>query len=533
MNRMQRKKLSLAVFRALSAGAAVGLAAPLAYGQAAPPVEKVQKITVTGSRIPLQTLESESPVSIISAQDIANTGLTNVADIINQLPQAFADFGQMEANGATGTATVNLRDLGSSRTLVLIDGRRLPAGDPRLWATDLNAIPAPLIQRVDVLTGGASSIYGSDAVAGVVNFIMNDHFEGVQFSWNGNAYSHNQGDSSGVSASVASRAQTNPAQFAVPGNVNLDGYTQDFSMTLGGNFAGGKGNATVYFEYKHSNPVLQNSRDFSACSIASTDTSQVCLGSSTSFPGRFQGINADGTTTGSFTIANAAGTVRPFNAATDQFNFGPYNYYQVPDERYLFDAFAHYDAFPNARVYAEFEFPWTNTVRQIAPSGIFGAGRSPLFDDNPLLSQSFKTAFGITPGQPRHRAHPAAATSRAAGATTFPVTRRLPHRDRRQGRFPGRQVGLRRLVAVRQGRLPGDLPQRLLGDAHRARPECRHRSDHRRPARCASVVDGTDPTCVPYNIFQTGRRDAGSARLPADARLPERRDRRRACSGCT
>src|ERR1700741_5259401 len=129
MKKMQRRKLSLAVARTLSAGAVVGLAAPLAYGQTPPPVEKVQKIEVTGSRIPLQTLESESPVQIITQQEIKNTGLTNIADIINLLPQAFADFGQNLSNGASGTATVNLRNLGNARTLVLIDGRRLPAGD--------------------------------------------------------------------------------------------------------------------------------------------------------------------------------------------------------------------------------------------------------------------------------------------------------------------------------------------------------------------------------------------------------------------
>ena len=531
MNRMQRKKLSLAVFKALSAGAAVGLATPLVvYGQetaaptqtaqaapptqlaqagtpaAAPPVERVQKITVTGSRIPLQTLESESPVTIITAQDIANTGLTNVADIINQLPQAFADFGQMEANGATGTATVNLRDLGSSRTLVLIDGRRLPAGDPRLWATDLNAIPAPLVQRVDVLTGGASSIYGSDAVAGVVNFIMNDHFEGVQFMWNGNGYNHNQGDGSGVSASVAARSATNPSQFQVPGNVNLDGKTQDFNMIMGGNFANGKGNATVYFEYRKSQPVLQASRDFSACSIASTETTFVCLGSSTSFPGRFQGINPDGTTTASFTIANAAGAVRPFNAATDQFNFGPYNYYQVPDERYLANFFAHYDAFPNVRVYTEFDFMDAKTVLQIAPSGaFFGTGPSTiqLFAENPFLSDSFKSAFNITPGNP---ATMLIGRRNIEGGGRQDVPRHTDYRivigakgDFLDGKW-NYDAWWQSGKVVYQDTYLNDMSIPRILNATDIVPNPTPGG----PPVCRSVVNGTDPACVPWNIFQTG-----------------------------
>ena len=251
MSRMKRKKLSLAVRNALNAGVVVGLAAPLAYGQQAvdsatqpgsqaaeqvaqgtqappPPVvaqqptppqvpaptttpPRIEKIEVTGSRIPISpNLTSTSPITQITSGDIAIQGLTSVEDIINRLSQAAPDYGSNVSNGSTGTATVNLRNLGASRTLVLIDGRRLPAGSPLYWATDLNNIPAPLIQRVEVLTGGASAIYGSDAIAGVVNFIMNDHFEGVQFQYNGNGYNHQQHN--GISSAVAARAATNPAR---------------------------------------------------------------------------------------------------------------------------------------------------------------------------------------------------------------------------------------------------------------------------------------------------------------------------------
>ncbi|HEX7272205.1 MAG TPA: TonB-dependent receptor [Casimicrobiaceae bacterium] len=504
MNRMKRRQLSLAVAKALGAGAVVGLAAPVAQAQqqAAAPVERIQKIEVTGSRIPLQTLESESPVQIITAQDIKMTGITNVADIINQLPQAFADIGNMESNAGTGTATVNLRNLGSARTLVLIDGKRLPAGDPRLWATDLNQIPAPLIQRVDVLTGGASSIYGSDAVAGVVNFIMNDHFEGVEFSWNGNSAQHNQGDDSGVSAAVAARSVGNPSQFHVPGNVDLggsgSGTTQTFSMTLGGNFAGGKGNATVFFEYYKSDPVLQATRDFSACSIASTATTFVCAGSSTSYPGRFFDLN----TSKSWTIADSAGNVRPFTA-NDQFNFGPYNYYQVPDTRYLFNAFAHYDAFPNVRVYTEFDFMDSFTDLQIAPSGsFFGTDEYQLFNTNPLLSQSFKDAFGITPTTP---------------GDMFIGRRNIEGGGRVD---QPRHTNYRIVIGAKGSFLDDKWDYDVWWQNGKVVYQDTYQNDFSRsrllkalnvvtnPANgqpvCAAVLDGTDPNCVPYNIFQTG-----------------------------
>ena len=161
---------------------------------------------------------------------------------------AFADQGNNLSNGATGTSAINLRNLGPSRTLVLIDGRRLPAGSPQFWPTDVNVIPAPLIERVEVLTGGASAVYGSDAIAGVVNFIMNDHFEGVQVQWNANGFNHQQQDT------LQSLINRNADQSGrLPDSRRRRAWTvetQNFSMLLGGNFANGKGNATLFFNYR-------------------------------------------------------------------------------------------------------------------------------------------------------------------------------------------------------------------------------------------------------------------------------------------
>lgn len=504
MKRMQRKRLSLAI-KTITAGAAVSLAAPMAYGQT-PPVEKVQKITVTGSRIPLQTLESESPVNILTQQDIAISGLTSISEVLNQLPSVFADLGSNQSNGATGTATVDLRGLGASRTLVLIDGRRLPAGDPTNYPTDLNAIPAPLVQRVEVLTGGASAVYGSDAVAGVVNFIMNDHFEGVQFQWNGNWYQHDQHDASGISSAVAQRAQLNPSQFHVPGDVNLSGtpQAQDFSFILGSNFSGGKGNATVYFEYKKLQPITQNKYDFSACSagLSGDGTAFNCGGSSTSYPGRFTNL----TNGKSFTIADAAGNVRPFSSALDQFNFGPYNYFQVPDERYLANFFAHYDALPNVRVYTEFDFMDEKTVLQIAPSGAFYGGNPVQFtlnDSNPLLSPSFKTALGIPAG---------------GSADMFIGRRNLEGGGRQDVR---EHTDYRIVIGAKGDFLDGKWDYDAWWQSGKVIFNDKYLNDFSStrvtratdvvpnptpggPPVCASVVNGTDPNCVPWDIFHIG-----------------------------
>ena len=407
MKRMNRKKVSLAVRQAINAGVVFGLAAPMVHAQQAattPPVQTLEKVEVTGSRITSATFESASPINTITAHDIAITGLQSTANIINQLPQAFADQNGNVSNGASGTSTVNLRNLGANRTLVLIDGKRVPAGSPTTYATNLNNIPAPLIKRVEVLTGGASAVYGSDAVAGVVNFIMNDSFEGVQVQYNGSTYQHTQNGSYG---DLAARAATNPAQFQVPGDFWGEGTVQNYNILMGANFANGKGNATIFFQYQNTEKLLQNKYNYSACSFGTTgdpdDSRLLCLGSSTANPARF--IAGSGPKNGaSITIANAAGDVRPFSSALDQFNYGPYNFYQRPQEDYQANAFAHYDLFagddkrwmPSVRVYAEFDFTSTTSVAQVAPGGIFLGAFDPLTNDNPLLSQSFKDAFGIS-----------------------------------------------------------------------------------------------------------------------------------------
>ena len=173
--------LSRSVRMICAGGMALGMTA--AFAQEAAPV--MQKVEVTGSRIPTLNTEGASPVTVLGAKDIKTDGVRNVESLLNNLPQVFAAQSGNVVNGATGTATVNLRGLGSDRTLVLVNGHRLPAGSPGSTAADLNQIPAPLIKRVEVLTGGAGAVYGADAVAGVVNFIMNDKFEGVQIELNG------------------------------------------------------------------------------------------------------------------------------------------------------------------------------------------------------------------------------------------------------------------------------------------------------------------------------------------------------------
>jgi len=345
------------------------------------------RVEVTGSRIPTANLEGASPITVVSAKDIQAEGARSVESFLNNLPQVFADQGGSISNGATGTATVNLRNFGADRTLVLVNGRRLPAGSPTSTAADLNQIPAPLIKRVEVLTGGASSVYGSDAVAGVVNFIMNDSFSGLQLEVNQSFYNHSQHGGNPAQAS-------SDRNFALPGKIGADGKIKDANLTLGGNFDGGKGNAVVFIGYKKEEPILQAARDFSACSLLGFTNGPKfnCGGSGTSYPGRFF------TDAGQKTVADANGGVRPYVAATDQYNFGPLNYYQRPSERYEFSSFAHYDISDKARFYLEASFHDDHTVAQIAPSGLFGfdaSGSNAIRYENPYLSSQWRSALGL------------------------------------------------------------------------------------------------------------------------------------------
>jgi outer membrane receptor protein involved in Fe transport len=400
-------KLRVKILPAAVAGPLAACIATLAVAQApaaaAKADDKVDRIEVTGSRIPSANLESTSPITTIDAAAIKVDGVRSVENLLNNLPQVFAAQGATISNGATGTATVNLRGLGATRTLVLVNGRRLPAGSPRTYAADLNQIPAPLIKRVEILTGGAGAVYGSDAVAGVVNFIMNDKFEGVQFEANTSFYNHKQQDPDGVATMIRTRGITNPGNFQVPGNISSDGKINDFNLLMGANFANGKGNATVFLNYKKEDALLQSERDFSACSIGNA-TSRVnntingvtfgpgfrCGGSGTSFPGQF--IVA----AGARTVANAAGGTRAYVGANDQYNFGPTNYFQRPSERYGFNASTNYEL-DAGKLYTELSFHDDRTVAQIAPSGLFGfdaSGANAIRCDNPLLSADWRRDLG-------------------------------------------------------------------------------------------------------------------------------------------
>jgi outer membrane receptor protein involved in Fe transport len=359
---------------ATSAAAAVTFSVPV---QAQEEDAALEEIVVTGTRIRQRDLTAISPVKSVTAEDFAVTGTTRVEDLIGNLPQAIADFGGLVSNGATGAANVDLRGLGSQRTMVLVNGRRLMPGDPTQnggGAPDLNQIPGALIERVEVLTGGASAVYGADAVAGVVNFIMKDDFEGASLQWTRSGYNHSNGDGQIQSA-------VTDAGFALPSGDVTDGYTDDISFTLGVSTGDGRGNAVMYLGYREIDELLQSERDYSACALGSGDIFDTCFGSSSASPARFQHVeqtgDAAGAEIGSVTPLTPRGpndALVPFTG-DHLFNYAPFNHYQRPDERWTAGVFAHYDISDKATVYGEFQFMDDRTDAQIAPSAAFrGSG---------------------------------------------------------------------------------------------------------------------------------------------------------------
>jgi len=335
------------------------------------PATPIQEVVVTGTRLRTPNEASISPITTVAASDIQATGLTRVEDILDNLPMVFAGQNSTVSNGSDGTATVDLRGLGAQRTLVLVNGRRLGpgAGDGRNFA-DINEVPAPLIERVDILTGGASAVYGADAVAGVVNFVLNTHFQGVRID---GEYSFNQHNNSSFTQQYVTAA----GDPLPPSEVNT-GFHKSLSILMGSNFADDKGNATFYATYDNQGAVLQKSYDYSACVLDAHAgaTPLKCGGSGTSAKngagGYFLGYanNAPSTPLGPFTVDGLTGTFRPFTS-NDLYNFGPLNYYERPNERWTSGAFVNYDVNSHVNVYSEFMYARNSTLAQIAPSGDF------------------------------------------------------------------------------------------------------------------------------------------------------------------
>ncbi len=322
-------------------------------------------IFVTGSRIQQRNVDTAAPIATVDAEEFQLTGDVNIENVVNSLPQVVPGVTGNSNNPGNGTATVDLRGLGEARTLVLVNGRRWVSFDTT-QVVDLNTIPNFLIESVDVVTGGASAVYGSDALSGVVNFNLKQ-VEGVEMG----------------------------GQYAI--TEEGDGARYQIYGAIGGTFADGRGSATVYAEYSQREDIFQGDRDFSFFAIGGETfgLNRLQFGSSTVPDGRINApgmtavdmgtdLNGDGDVTdpGETTMANLAAGLTIDNAifpngvgvdGTGQtYNYAPVNYLQVPQERYLLGGYAEYEFVDGHRAYTEVAFVNNRVAQELAPTPVTG-----------------------------------------------------------------------------------------------------------------------------------------------------------------
>ena len=511
---------------------AIGLAliSTPSFAQDAAEEEVSEAIIVTGSRIARPNLESSSPITVVSSEDIKLQGTVRVEDLLNSLPSVFASQASTLSNGADGTASVDLRGLGTSRTLSLVNGRRLLPGDPSPGsgsAADINIIPASILKRVEVLTGGASSTYGADAVAGVVNFIIDTDFTGVRFDGQYSLFQHNNRNKLLPPLLDARQAQ-GLAGYGYPEGSVTDGGAFDGTVSIGSGFDGDRGHAVVYFGYRNVKPVTQANRDYSACVLQNTGGgANQCGGSATSPEGNV--LVFDGGTSTFYSFAPGGG----FNNAATRFNFAPTNFFQRNDERYTAGLFANYEINDAIKPYMEFMFMDDRTVAQIAPSGNFGntltinsdnplisaAQRAVIFDNENLIN-GFLGTFPLAVGAP-YNPNPGAAPINFIDPTTgLPYNRAYFQLLRRNVEGGPRRSDLQHTNFRAVLGSKGDLGKAWSYDAYYQYGRTNYTQVYTNEfsvARltkaldvvagpggvpiCRSVLDGTDPNCVPYNVF--------------------------------
>jgi outer membrane receptor protein involved in Fe transport len=326
--------------------------------------ETVEEIVVTGSRIPRRDFTSPSPMTTVDQLELRLAGVTNVEDTLNTLPQVVPDLGRATNNPGNGTATVNLRGLGTNRSLVLLNGRRFIPTDT-FGSVDLNNIPSALIERIEVVSGGASAVYGSDALTGAVNFILRQDFDGIEAT---------------VQYDVTERG---------------DGDVIDLNLAAGTQFAGGRGNVSGFLNYYDRSSIFARDRAFTQQTIFDDIfTGETFPAGSSAVPAGIINSPADigGVPAPDGITFEPDGTPRPFVDPDDRFNYAPFNYIQVPLERKVAAAFLNFDISATARLYGEYMFVDSVQASELAPTANFFA-QIQMNLDNPFVAPETRQIF--------------------------------------------------------------------------------------------------------------------------------------------
>jgi outer membrane receptor protein involved in Fe transport len=353
---MMEKILSRSVRMICLGGVAFGVQA----AQAQEAQQPMQRIEVTGSRIASPNAESPSPLQVLTAADIAASGANNLQQLLLNNPTmgtpSISRTNSAFQTSSVGVATVDLRNLGYSRTLVLVNGRRFVSGIPGESAVDLNSIPTDFIERVELLTGGASAAYGSDAVAGVVNIITKKNFNGVIFDAQGGESSHNDSQKRKLALTFG----TSNDQGFLMGHL---GFTRD---------------GQVWSRDRAASAVDQLSASNVSPFPADFFTAVSPSYSSLAPQGRFFYNNAPtGAKSGNFTY-DANGNVIPWNTATTGFNRSYYRSIAVPTDRFLAALSGELKLSENHRAFMESTYSGTHVESTIEPFGLQSANLFPV-----------------------------------------------------------------------------------------------------------------------------------------------------------
>jgi len=417
------------------------------------PEQSVDRMVVSGTRIRRADLEESSPVSIVESERMKAVGTVNVEEFLRDLPQFAPAQGSNITSRNAGAATLDLRNLGENRTLVLVDGKRfVPFSSDGI--VDVNTIPSALLERVEIVTGGASSVYGSDAIAGVVNFILDKDFKGLQLDAQYGSTQENDGD----------RAQ--------------------FSLSAGTGLDNDRGNVIFNLEWTDVDKIRATERDFSSVGLGNDLLPD------------FSSFDVDGRV-GNFGFT-PDGRIEP---AVSDFDFLPFTFIQVPQTRWTATALFSYDLTSNIEAYSRFSFidSETDTVR--GPTATFGFAPVDLNINSPFLDQSATERLLDTFGDPDED-----------GIITLPeFRRRLPELGPRAVNFDNSTF---QFVAGLSGELPNEMYWDLFAQKGETDRQAEFNNDvdkarlqqailAERVGNSVVCIDQSQG-CVPANVFGRG-----------------------------
>ncbi|QZH74978.1 MAG: TonB-dependent receptor [Erythrobacter sp.] len=455
-----------------------------------PAAAEENAILVTGTRIQRRDVDTAAPVAVVDSEEFSLSGAVNVESVINTLPQVIPGFTSASNNPGTGASTLNLRGLGSTRTMVLVNGRRWMFYDTN-QVVDLNTIPQFLLDGVDVVTGGASAVYGSDALAGVVNFRLR-HVDGAEV---------------GGQYSITERG---------------DGQRYQLHGAIGTEFADGRGRATVFGEYYNRESIFQGDRGFSRVAVGAEtfDDFLQAFGSSTMPATRFNaptevGIVADADCDipgqcapladglvlddAIFDVGSGGARAR----AGDTYNYAPANYLQIPQERYLLGGYAEYEIFTGHEVYTEVSYVNNRVAQELAATPVTGTFLVDLDTVQPFVSDAVFTqlqqldANETAANAARLANGLSALPGAAAGVVSTSIQRRTI------------ETGSRNTLDERNafrvlGGLRGDITDYINYDAYYSYARTRNANVQAGNISRSAFAAGLDGTGTPINIFDEG-----------------------------